>query len=281
MDAQPGCRPDETAAVGVLTQPFERAGVRRLMAFGHPGHELALFGVLQRYRPQVVVITDGGSAARVQESRAGLTSIGMLERTIYLGYSEAAFYTALLDADVALFADVVRQLRSLIVDQRPEQMFCDAVEFYNPVHDITLPLVRAAVDQWPVDIYEVPLVYQKDEPEETYEIQRVPSPLAAHRIVHALTPPEVDRKAAALNEIYRSLHDQAGPVFLSLSREHLGREEMAAAVPPALSPAATGRALRYEWRARRLLDQGAIQRAIGFADHYQPIAERLARLRVD
>lgn len=251
------------------------------MVFGHPGHELALFGVLQRFRPDVVVITDGGSPARVQESRDGLASIGMLDRAVYLDYPENAFYTALLDADVALFADVAGRLRSVIVNQRPEQIFCDAIEFYNPVHDLTMPLVRSALDGWPAEIYDVPLVYQKDEPGETYDIQRVPAPLAAHRLVHLLTPSELERKVVARDEIYRSLHDQAGPVFLELSREHLGREEIAGAVPQGLSPAASGRALRYEWRARRLREQGAIARAIGFADHYLPMTERLSKLRFD
>ncbi len=46
-----------------MSDPFEQNSATRLMIFGHPAHELALFGLLQRHRPAVVVITDGGAAS--------------------------------------------------------------------------------------------------------------------------------------------------------------------------------------------------------------------------
>lgn len=244
--------------------------------FGHPGHELAILGVIQCYRPDIVIITDGGSAARVQESRDGLASVGLLDRATYLHYSEGSFYEALLDQNLGYFTEVVHRLRSVIAHCRPEQVFCDAIEFYNPVHDISLPIVRAAIGRASnVAVYEVPLVYQKDAAGEVYEIQRLPPALTARRVTHTLSPVHVDRKAAALHRIYTSLHNQAGPMLRSLSREHLGLEEMAAATPVLPSPASTGRALRYEWRARHLLQQGTIGRAITLNDHYVPLATRL------
>jgi hypothetical protein len=256
--------------------PFAKASARRMAIFGHPGHELAILGVIQRYRPDIVIITDGGSASRVQQSRDGLASIGMLDRATYLNYAEESFYAALLDQNLGHFAAVVDRLRSLIARYRPEQVFCDAIEFYNPVHDISLPIVRAAIGQASeVTLYEVPLVYQKVAAGEAYEIQRVPPPLAAVRVTHTLSPLEVDRKAAALDQIYTSLHDQAGPILRGLSRDHLGLEEMASATEGLPSPASTGRALRYEWRARRLLQQGTIRRAITLHEHFVPIATRL------
>ena len=76
------------------------------MIFGHPAHELALFGFLQRFRPQIVVVTDGGSEERIRQSRAGLDSIG-LEAT-YLNFAENDFYIALPRRDVSFFRNRCR-----------------------------------------------------------------------------------------------------------------------------------------------------------------------------
>jgi hypothetical protein len=260
-----------------LRDPFETPDVRRLMVFGHPAHELAVFGVLQRYRPSIVIITDGGSPSRLEQSRIGLASIGLLGHATFLNYTESSFYKALIEGDVALFDDVAQRLRSVVGAARPEQVFCDAIEFYNPVHDITLPIVRAALDgRAGTEIFEIPLVYQKDEPGEVYEIQRLPIAYENRRIVHHLTPAELDCKVEARDRIYTSLHDQAGPEFRELSHGHLSREELASAGPGLPSPRESGRALRYEWRARLLRAQGLIESEITFARHYLPLAAQLA-----
>ena len=119
--------------------------------------ELALFGFLQRFQPQkIVVLTDGGSEERIRQSRAGLDSIG-LEAT-YLNFAENDFYVALLRRDVSFFETVADLLYSQIATAEPHQIFCDAIEFYNPVHDITLPLVLRAADANPqATLFEVPL----------------------------------------------------------------------------------------------------------------------------
>ncbi len=74
----------------MTSDPLSADSIARLMIFGHPAHELALFGFLQRFRPQIVVVTDGGSEERIRQSRAGLDSIG-LEAT-YLNFAENDFY---------------------------------------------------------------------------------------------------------------------------------------------------------------------------------------------
>jgi len=61
------------------------------------------------------------------------------------------------------------------------------VEFYNPVHDITFPLVLAANDNNRAnEIYEVPLVYQTLDSNENYAIQRAPANLGHCRLQYQL-----------------------------------------------------------------------------------------------
>ena len=249
------------------------------MIFGHPAHELALFGLLSRHRPEIIVTTDGGAPERLEQSRRGLSSIGLQNRVRYLGFSESSFYAALLSHDVETFQNVVNVLQAEIQRVQPEQLFCDAVEFYNPVHDITLAVVMAAsatlVER---ELFEVPLVYQMPSAEEQYSVQRVPGPLRGRALTYELTPAEVRHKMRARDEIYVSLNDQLGPDFLGLTEEHLAHEEIAVAGDPLVVPAETGRAMRYEWRANVLLKTGQVQRAITHREHYVPMVNALLSL---
>ncbi len=254
--------------------PFSADAITRLMVFGHPAHELALFGFLQRFRPQIVIVTDGGSEERIKQSRAGLDSIG-LEAT-YLNFAENDFYVALLRRDVAFFETVADLLHTQIATADPRQIFCDAIEFYNPVHDITLPLVLRAAEAAPqATIFEVPSVYQTLTNGEHYEIQRIPAASAQRRFRHHSTTEELRAKIGARDEIYLSLRDQAGPEFSALTAEHLAVEEVALGGDPFVSPGAAGRELRYEWRAKLLKQAGVIDEIITRAGHFIPAVRSL------
>jgi hypothetical protein len=43
------------------------------------------------------------------------------------------------------------------------------------------------------------------------------------------------------------------------------------------APIANEQTLRYEWRARLLLERGEIARMITYADHYLPVVEALTQ----
>jgi hypothetical protein len=147
---------------------------------------------LQRHRPAVVVITDGGAPERLEQSRRCLEFIGSADRVRYLGFSELSFYDALLDRDYEFFFNVASAVQAEIERVQPEQIFCDAVEFYNPVHDVTLPIVKRAARVLPrAQLFEVPLVYQLPGPAEQYSVQRVPAALQERRFAYlsgALSP---------------------------------------------------------------------------------------------
>jgi hypothetical protein len=262
------------------TDPFARPA-RRVAVFGHPSHELAVYGLLKRHRPHVVVLTDGGRDVRREQSRRGLDAIGCLDRATYLPFSESSFYEALLDRDAAFFEDVADALAAVLRPLRPEQLFCDAVEFYNPVHDVTRPIVeRAAASLGPCEVFEIPLVYQEPAADERYVVQRVPQAMSASRLRFSLTDDEADAKGRARDAIYSNLRDGLGPDLFAVPRPHFAIEEIAAATRLPDDPASTGRVLRYEWRANRLLAEGAIDRAITYRGHFLPVARALAAAAV-
>lgn len=264
----------QVAPAGPLT-PFG-PGARRALVVGHPGHELAIYGMLQRHPPEViVVVTDGGGARRVSESREGLRRIGLLERTRYLDLPEQRFYDALLDGDVGFVREAAGAVRDCVRLFAPTDVLCDAVEFYNPLHDITLPIVRTALDGWDTRVYEVPLVYEVSGDEEQYAVQRVPDSMSDRRLTFALTEDELEAKVTARNEVYCSLHTQAGPELLGVSPAEMAHEEIALASDRVTSPGAGGRALRYERRARLLHAQGNVARMITYGEHFGPMLDAL------
>jgi hypothetical protein len=254
--------------------PFA-SGSPCVAVFGHPSHEVAIYGLLRRHRPHVVVITDGSGPKRRAQSRAGLAAIGLADRATYLGFSESAFYAALLDRDAAVFRRVADAVRDVVIPLAPSAVLCDAVEFYNPVHDTTRPVVERALRGLPAAAaWEVPLVYQLPGPDEAYEVQRVPPARVALRRRYELTPEETDAKAHARDALYPNLREQAGPELLRIPRAHLAVEEIAA-FGDEPEPETCGRALRYERRARRLLAEGSIDRAITWREHVLPTVAAL------
>lgn len=246
----------------------------RVLIFSHPNHELAVCGLIQRLRPHLIFLTDGGSAKRVAQTEQGLERIGLRDRAQFLDYPEASFYDALLEGDVSLFREVAHRVRQKLDHIGPEQVLCDAVEFYNPVHDLSLPLVLAALaDTESVAVFEVPLLYQVPGNTERYAVQRLPASRAADRRVLQLTEAELKAKLAARDEVYSLLREQLGPV-LGLPDAHFAREEVAAA-PPRLPTPDDERVLRYEWRGKLRQQSGAVDRVITYEEHYLPVASSL------
>jgi hypothetical protein len=153
------------------------------------------------------------------------------------------------------------------------------VEYYNPVHDLSLPLVfralSVAAPDPPPAVFEIPLIRQASTaPSEAYIVQRPVPSRAASQVAYALTPAETAAKRQARDETYTILAAQLGPVLCTIPDQELATEVV---VPAVLSPGiAPDCILRYEWRAQRLREQGAIEHPITFADHFLPLARALA-----
>ena len=246
-----------------------------VIVFSHPNHELAIFGLLQRLRPHFVYLTDGGGPGRVDETRRGLERIGLAERADFLNHSEASLYDGLLEANLALYRDIAAQVRERLAALAPRQVLCDAVEFYNPLHDMSLPIVRAALaGRAGARVFEVPLVYQTVGQHEAYEVQRMPPSRCSGQVEVQLSERELATKLQARDSGYALLQQQMGAVLSSLSDEHLSTEVVAPA-PPHLPAPSADCVLRYEWRGQTLLDRGEVERRITYTEHYLPIATAL------
>jgi hypothetical protein len=248
-----------------------------LFVFSHPNHEFAVFGMLQRFQPWLVYLTDGGGEQRTAQTRQALAEIGLLSQATFLDYSETSFYDALLRRDADFFAVVADKVRERACRLAITQVLCDAVELYNPVHDMALPVVRAALGDLPeVEIFEVPLVYQPEAEFERFVLQRFPASRGQNARRFTLTEKELATKLRVYSEIYEALATQMGTLISALPPSHLGLEEIAPAIAE-IWPRPAEQNYRYDRRGQMLLARGEVKQNITFRDHYLPIACALGR----
>lgn len=245
------------------------------MVFSHPNHELAVFGFMQRVRPWILYLTDGGGSTRVEQTQRGLSEIGLLDKATFLNHPEASFYQALVNRDVNFFRRVSMQIRKIAARLHPAYVLCDAIEFYNPVHDLSLPLVKTALGA-AAKIFEIPLIYQIPAATERYAIQRMPSSRQKDCLTLQLTEEELRRKRQGRDTIYTVLLRDMG----QLLRADFSRYARSECFVPAerdvgLPTISAERVLRYEWRAELLKAQKAIRTAITYRKNYLPVVERL------
>jgi AcrR family transcriptional regulator len=126
----------------------EQTHSRAAMVVAHPGHELRVYGWLERTRPRVFVLTDG--SGRTQRSRVSstddvLSAVGASRGSIYARYTDTALYAAILDRDFRLFTDLADELADAFVRDETQTAAGDACEGYNPAHDACRLLLNAAV----------------------------------------------------------------------------------------------------------------------------------------
>ncbi len=256
---------------------FDQTDIVRLFVFSHPNHELGMFGLLSRPQAHLLVFSDGGGPQRVEQTKRGLERIGMLGRTTLLPHPETRFYEALLARERTFFDDLIAHVRATVERVQPTEIYCDAVELYNPGHDMTLPVVRAALGPNPTQrLFEVPLIHKRADDEGTgYRLQQTPPSLANRRHVVELTQAEVAVKTAARSEVYCDLRAQLGDDVMAARQGQLTREEVMEARELPLEHLPSDVALRYEARGALLKSQGACDEVLTLEGHWLPMVETL------
>jgi hypothetical protein len=132
---------------------------RAALFIAHPGHELRVHRWLELARPLVFVLTDG--SGRTGRSRLAATSevlarCGARPGPIYGRMTDGELYQALLDGRRELFVSLAQELAESLHREAIELAAGDAVEGFNPCHDVSRLLLNAAVARlraggWPID----------------------------------------------------------------------------------------------------------------------------------
>ena len=119
-----------------------------MLVVAHPGHELRVYGWMTQARPVVHVLTDGSGSdgeARIDSSTALLERVGAARGSIYGRMSDREIYRAILAGDHAPFIAMAEELAATLVRSGAAMIAGDAVEGFNPSHDVCRYIINAAV----------------------------------------------------------------------------------------------------------------------------------------
>lgn len=115
----------------------------------HPGHELRAYHWMERERPLYFCLTDGSGAAaasRMPSTTRLLEDLGATPGPVYGRYTDKEIYRLLLDGSVDVFVRLANDLATALVAADVDHVAGDAVEGFNPTHDVCRFLIDGAVE---------------------------------------------------------------------------------------------------------------------------------------
>ena len=121
---------------------------RPVLVVGHPGHELRVYGWMMTTRPVVHVVTDGSGSdrqPRIASTTTLLDNVGATRGSIYGRMSDREMYSAILDGNHARFIALAEELSATLISGNVSLVAGDAVEGFNPSHDVCRYVINAAV----------------------------------------------------------------------------------------------------------------------------------------
>lgn len=242
---------------------------------GHPGHELRVHHWIERTHPLVFVLTDGSGhtgVSRLASTTAVLEGAGAMPGSIYGRLSDREVYRAILDRDVDLFAGLADELAAALDRAEIGCVVGDAVEGFNPGHDVCRLVINAALlrlaerGRRPAN-FEFPLEGAPEDcpPEEQAEAVRL-----------ELDGDALQRKLAAAAG-YPEMAYEMERALASHGRASFGIECLR---PVRYGLEIGGRHPRppfYETYGEKQVAAGIYREVIRFRDHMAPLAEGLGR----
>jgi hypothetical protein len=245
-----------------------------VLIVAHPGHELRIFGWLERARPVVCVLTDGsgsGGEGRLDSTTRTLRSTCATPGAVYGPLSDRAIYAAMLGGDVDLFRRLADELAEVLAAQDTDCVVGDAVEGYNPSHDVCRLVIDTAVRMvgrtrgGMIPNYDFPLVGPPGQ---------CPEPLRASAYFLHLDDAALGRKLDAA-DAYPEL---AGEVRAALGRfgvEPFRGECLRPVAPAERHGWGPDEVPFYERYGEERVAAGVYQHVLRFREHVLPISDAL------
>jgi hypothetical protein len=118
------------------------------LVIGHPGHELRVHHWLERARPLVFALTDGSGRtahSRLPSTLAVLARAGARPGAIFGRLSDAEAYSIIADGNIGPLLEIIRELAGSFQEHEINLVVADALEGYNPSHDLCRYLTNMAV----------------------------------------------------------------------------------------------------------------------------------------
>jgi hypothetical protein len=253
-------------------------GKRVAVVVSHPAHLLTIVGMLQRWRPSILLLyrsVVGAGVGQEQRMLALLRRLGLGRQTTSLGVVESESHRRALSGDVGFHLDIGRRVLDWLLRTRPDAVVGDAFEAYNFHHDITRALLDDAVCECrarggSLDNYEIPLTCRPDVPGAELIYGTFPTG-DVHTLRLTAREAGVKRRLVAEAARLDPFIAEVAPLFPDPGREvyRTVPEERDYTQPP------EGLALYYDELGRDEVAAGRYVRAITFAEHFVPVVRSL------
>ena len=118
------------------------------LIIGHPGHELRAFKFLKDSKPDVYILTDGSghnNESRLHQSIKLIESLGATYKNTITPFTDKELYTIILAGDLDKIKHVKEQLFNSVVENNYTKIIGDALEGFNPTHDICRYIINGIV----------------------------------------------------------------------------------------------------------------------------------------
>ena len=113
--------------------------MKTILILAHPGHELRVFHWLETVRPTVCILTDGSGgsqASRIAYSEDSVVGAGASVGPVFGVMSDKDWYGAILAGNGRPFHEAVEKIVNAARGEPEVTVVADAVDGYNPVHDL-------------------------------------------------------------------------------------------------------------------------------------------------
>jgi hypothetical protein len=269
-----------------------------LLVIGHPGHELRVYGWIGQVRPIVCILTDGSGSdglRRLEKTLQNLHESGAEIGPLWGELSDRGIYKKILHHEYDQFDTLCDRLTRLIIAQNVDLVVSDAIEGYNPVHDLCEVLVRTAVgiarDANNADNNENVSKTRNGKPcsirHYTIPLMNDPRPAtgsmeAAYDTIE-LTPLRFKQKLEAMRSYAASaggiLQEEVGEAFHNFGEQAFTREYLFAAAAPGQEPERRFSRQKpfYETYGEQKVAAGRYQSVIRFHEHVLPIVNHLRK----
>jgi len=242
---------------------------RPVFVIAHPGHELRVHGWVERERPLVLVLTDGSGPlgrSRLASTAGLLARLGAEPGTVFGRLPDSALYEALLAGDHALFTGLADEIAGTLVRTGATLVVGDALEGYNPSHDVCRMLLDTAISLAEARTGQAIA-------NNAILLAGAPDPESACSVILVLDDAALERKRAAA----RDYGEMRSEVELALTRHGLEAYRREVLVPirpfdwtPAEQPPF------YERHGEDRVAAGVYRRVIRYREHLAPLGDALA-----
>jgi hypothetical protein len=247
---------------------------RMSFVMAHPGHELRVHHWLEVARPVVHVLTDGSGSlgrSRLSSTRGILNATGARPGLLFGRFTDRDLYSLLLDRRWDVFCDEVRSLARALEEDGSDAVVGDAIEGFNPGHDVARLLLNTAVTLLRARGRAVANL--------EFEVEGPPAPCAADAAEWRL---DLDEDALARKvKAARGYAEMTGEVEEALARHGEAPFRCECLRPAPASAKALERLTqppRYEAFGEARVEARVYRRVIRLDEHVLPLAHALTTL---